>query len=182
MSKRYQPASEAEMSELNHNNSGECGLRKKIKLEHEYIMEKVQYIIENIDISDDEVNKFLIIFHTLMESIDSDKTYEETDGIITHIILQIVVKINSLLRQNINSLNLSSVLKNGLKIIKQLFTKQDASSSSKTQSSSTEESTEASTSLSGSSSSSSGSSTSTSSSSSSSCGSPTSTSKTEETS
>ena len=85
-------------------------LEKKIKLEHEYIMEKVQDIIENIDISDDEVNKFLIIFHTLMESIDSDETYEETDGIITHIILQIVVKISSLLRQNINSLNLPSVL------------------------------------------------------------------------
>ena len=84
MSKRYQPASEAEMSELSHDNSGESGLRKKIKLEHEYIMEKVQDIIENIDISDDEVNKFLIIFHTLMESIDSDETYEETDAIMTY--------------------------------------------------------------------------------------------------
>ena len=34
-----------------------------------------------------------------MESIDSEESYEETDGIITDIVLQIVLKITGLIRQ-----------------------------------------------------------------------------------
>ena len=45
----------------------ESQLRKKIKLENELILDKLQDIHEEIDIKEHEVEKFLLIFHTLME-------------------------------------------------------------------------------------------------------------------
>ena len=147
MSKRYQPTTESEMNKLDSDTDSEISLRKKIKLEHDYIIDKVKSINTNVDISEHEVNKFLLIFHTLMETIDSGEDIDESDGIITDIILQVVLKITNLLRQNIDSLNLPEVLKNAFKIIKQIFVSKDASSSDNTQSSSTEESAETGTSL-----------------------------------
>ena len=155
MSKRYQPASEREMDKLENNSDNEVSLRKKIKFEHDYIIHKAKSINNNVDISEYEVNKFLLIFHTLMETIDSGEDIDESDSISTDIILQIVLKITSLLRQNIDSLNLPQDFKNALKTIKQIFVSKDATSSDKTQSSSTEESAETGASLPSSSSSSS---------------------------
>ena len=93
-------------------------LRKKIKIEHE----RTKRVNEDLDLTDHEVNKFLVIFHTLLDTIDLDSEIsEETDGIITDIILQIVLKITSLIRQNIDSLTLPQILKDTLKVIKELF-------------------------------------------------------------
>ena len=95
-------------------------LRKKIKLENEKIS-KIKEIDQGIDISEHEVQKFLLIFHTLMQTVNSEQEQEETDGVVTDAILQIVIKITEVLKNNIDSLNLPTVLKNALKKIKSLF-------------------------------------------------------------
>ena len=77
---------------------------------------------EDIDISEHEVHKFLLIFHTLVETINSDQPQEETDGFVTDTILQIVNVIAGLL--NIDSLNIPTVLKSTLKKLKSLFISQ----------------------------------------------------------
>ena len=99
-------------------------LRKKIKTEHDYILSKAKRINESINLTDHEVNKFLIFFHTLLDTVDlSSETseLEETDGIVTDIILKIVLKITELIRQNIDSLPLPKILKDALKVMKELF-------------------------------------------------------------
>ena len=96
-------------------------LRKKIKLENEKIINKIKDIEQDIDISEHEVQKFLLIFHTLMETVNSEQTQEETDGVVIDVILQIVIKIGEPLKKNIDLLNLPAVLKNKLKKTKSLF-------------------------------------------------------------
>ena len=56
-----------------------------------------------------------------MQTVNSEQEQEETDGVVTDAILQIVIKITELLKNNIDSLNLPPVLKNALKKIKSLF-------------------------------------------------------------
>ena len=60
--------SEDSNSELKYDNS-EDKIRKKIKLETDLILDRVQ----EIDISEHEVNKFLLIFHTLVQTINSNE-------------------------------------------------------------------------------------------------------------
>ena len=90
-------------------------------MENQKILEKIKEINEDIDISEHEVHKFLLIFHTLVETINSQESREETDGFVTDAILQIVNIIAGLLKNNIGSLNIPSVLKNALKKLKSLF-------------------------------------------------------------
>ena len=99
--------SEDSTSEFKYDNS-EDKLRKKIKLE---ILDKVQEIEQEIDISEHEVHKFLLIFHTLVQTINSNGPQEETDGLMTDVILQIVNIIFQLLKNNIDSLNIPTVLR-----------------------------------------------------------------------
>ena len=47
-------------------------LEKKIKLENQKIVNKIKEIEEDIDITEHEVHKFLLIFHTLAERVNSD--------------------------------------------------------------------------------------------------------------
>ena len=96
-------------------------LRKKIKLENQKILDKIKEIEEDIGISKHEVHKFLLTFHTLIETINSEQPQEETDGFVTDAILKIVNTITGLLRNNINSLNIPAVLKSALKKLKSLF-------------------------------------------------------------
>ena len=97
-------------------------LRKKIKVEHDFIVSRAKRINESIDLTDHEVNKFLIIFHKLLETIDlNSEISEETEGIATDIILKIVLKISELIRQKVDSLPLPKILKDALKVIKELF-------------------------------------------------------------
>ena len=104
-------------SDLNKNdrsNDPNVILKKKIKTEHDFIVSRAKRINESIDLTDHEVNKFLIIFHTLLETIDLNSEIsegEETDGIVTDIILKIILKISELIRQNVDSLPLPKILK-----------------------------------------------------------------------
>ena len=45
-------------------------LEKRIKLENQKILEKIKEINEDIDISEHEAHKFLLVFHTLVETIN----------------------------------------------------------------------------------------------------------------
>ena len=101
-------------SEFEYDDS-ENQLRKKIKLENQKILEKIKEINEDIDISEHEVHKFLLIFHTLVETINSQEGEEETNRFVTDTILQIVNIIAGLLKNNIDSLNIPAVLKSALK-------------------------------------------------------------------
>ena len=97
-------------------------LEKKINTEHDYILSRSKKINESIDLTEHEVNKSSIIFHTLLETVDLDsENIEEADGIVTDIILKIVLKISELIRQNVDSLPLPKILKDALKVIKELF-------------------------------------------------------------
>ena len=107
-------------SEFKYDDS-ENQLRKKIKLENQKILDKIKEMEEDIDISEHEVHKFLLIFHTLVETINSDQPQEETDGFVTDTILQIVNVLAGLLKNNIDSLNIPAVFKIALKKLKSLF-------------------------------------------------------------
>ena len=73
-------------------------LEKRIKFEHNYIIKRVKRANEDLDLSEREVYKFLLIFHTLIETVNLDnEDLEETDGIVTDIILKIVLKITELI-------------------------------------------------------------------------------------
>ena len=69
------------------------------------------------------MRKFLLIFHTLVRTINSNEPQEESDGFVTDTILQVVNVIVGLLKNNIDSLNLPAVLKSTLQKLKSLFTK-----------------------------------------------------------
>ena len=101
-------------SEFEYDDS-ENQLRKKIKLENHKIFKKIKEINEDIDISEHEVHKFLLIFHTLVETISSQEPREETDRFVTDTILPIVNIIAGFLKNNIDSLNILAVLKSVLK-------------------------------------------------------------------
>ena len=110
---------EVSSSEFKYDDS-ENQLRKKIKLENQKILDKIKKIEEDIDISKHEVYKFLLIFHTLVETVNSEQPQEETDGFVTDTILQIVNTIAGILRNNIDTLNILAVLKRDLKKIEKL--------------------------------------------------------------
>ena len=84
-------------------------LRKEIKLENQKILDKIKETEEDINISEHEVHKFLLIFHTLVETVNSEQPQEETDGFVTDASLQIVNTIAGLLKNNIDSLNIPAV-------------------------------------------------------------------------
>ena len=56
-----------------------------------------------------------------MQTVYSEQEQEETDGVVTDAILQIVTKITELLKNNIDSVNLPTVLRNALNKIKSLL-------------------------------------------------------------
>ena len=108
-------------------------LRKKIKLQNQKIIEKVKEINEEIDINENEIQKFLLIFHSLFEIVTSEQAIEETDGFLNDTILTVVKIIADLLKNNIESLKLPAVLKTALKKLKSLFTKIKAEETVKTE-------------------------------------------------
>ena len=73
MAKRTIEDSKIEDSEIDFKYDDEKDqLRKKIKLENEKIVSKIKEIDQGIDISEHEVQKFLLIFHTLMQTVNSE--------------------------------------------------------------------------------------------------------------
>ena len=130
MSKRE--SSNAAIEENDRSDDASAILRKKIKVEHDYIVSRTRKASQNIDLTDHEVNKFLLIFHTLLETVDLDSDFtDESDGVITDIIIKIVIKISELIRQNVDSLPLPNILKEALKVIKSLFNGQKSTTNSK---------------------------------------------------
>ena len=117
----------------------ESQVRKKIRFENDIVIDKIKERYEDIDISEHEVQKFLLI-RSLMEAINSEENLEEADGVITDTFALIISKLSDLLRQNIDSLKLPAILKSALKKIKNLFnvekTKEDAQRTTETQTSS----------------------------------------------
>ena len=92
-------------------------------------MDKLKDIHKEIDINEHEVEKFLLIFHTFMEAVNSEEVLDNTDSIVTDTILKIVLRLSELLKNNIDSLKLPDIFKIALKKIKNLFnlqTDQDA--------------------------------------------------------
>ena len=99
----------------------ESQLRKKIKLENELTLDKFKEIHEEIDINEQKVKKFLLIFHSLMETGNSKEVLDNTDGVVTNTILKIILKLSELLKNNINSLKLPEIFNIALKKINSLF-------------------------------------------------------------
>ena len=90
-------------------------LEKKIKPENEMILDKIRGIDEDININQHEVEKFLLIFHSLMQTVNSEEGLEKLDGAVTDAILQIILKTNEILKNNIDSLKFPEFLKLALK-------------------------------------------------------------------
>ena len=99
----------------------ESELRKRIKLENQIILDKIKDINKETDISEHKVEKFPLIFHLLMETVNSEESLDDTDGIVSDTIRKIVLKISELLKNNIASLKISVILKIALKKIKSLL-------------------------------------------------------------
>ena len=85
------------------------------------ILDKVKYIDEDININHYKAEKFLLIFHSLMQTVNSQEDLDKPDSAAIDAILQIVLKISELLKNNIDSLKLPEFLKLALKKIKSLF-------------------------------------------------------------
>ena len=99
-------------------------LKKRIKLENEVIVDKFKDFNQDFNINEHEVQKFLLVFHTLMKVVSSDEGLDLPDGAVTDSIFQVVLKISELLKNKIDSLKLPEFLKTVLKKIKSLFNKQ----------------------------------------------------------
>ena len=85
------------------------------------IVDKLKDTNEEIDFNEHKVKKFLLIFHTLMETVNSEEALDNTDDSATDTILKIVLKLSELLKNNIDSLKLPKIFKIPLKKIKSLF-------------------------------------------------------------
>ena len=67
-------------------------LKKRIKLENEVIVDKFKDFNQDFNINEHEVQKFLLIFHTLMKVVSSDEGLDLPDGAVTDSIFQVVLK------------------------------------------------------------------------------------------
>ena len=55
------------------------------------ILDNLKEIHEEIDINEHKVERFLLIIHTLMETVNSEEVLDNTDSAITDAILKIVL-------------------------------------------------------------------------------------------
>ena len=106
-----------------HNLDDGASLAKKIKLEHKLISDKIYKNHPDIDISEHEIHKFLLIFSLLLEtSLNKDEidSTDAEDGI-QDIIVTVGQTLLKLLKGNIESLKLPAVIKNALKKLKRFL-------------------------------------------------------------
>ena len=107
-------------------NDSITSLRKKIKIENATILERTAKSgaskIGEIDLTEHEINKFLLIFHTLLETAENNevKNTDECDGS-ADIIFTIVKEILCLIAKNSTDLKLPNFLHKTLKVIKTIF-------------------------------------------------------------
>ena len=102
---------------LLHLSNEDSEFRKKIKLENNLSWDKFKNVNEEFNINQHEVEKFLLIFHFLIENVNSEESLDSADGVYD-LILTIVLKITELLKKNIDSLKIPDMLKVSLKKIK----------------------------------------------------------------
>ena len=87
-------------------------ISKKIKLEQKLISESISKNYPDIDITDHEVNKFLLSFNLLLEiSLNEErllevKTQDSEDGPIEDTIILVVTKLIPIFKGNVESLKL----------------------------------------------------------------------------
>ena len=96
--------------------------------------------LHEIDITEKELHKFLLIFNLLIEShenIDSGEVTDAEDSI-SDILVLIATKIFVLLQQNIDSLDILKIFKKALKKLKELIFKQQKNAEKEIHSSSQE--------------------------------------------
>ena len=86
-----------------------------MKFLNENVIERIKEIDDEININEHEVNKFLLIFHSLFETVTSEETFQETNGILNDTILAVCNIIAGLLKNNIDSLKSAAILKTALK-------------------------------------------------------------------
>ena len=106
------------------------------KLENEMILDKIKDIDKDINVNQHEVETFLLIFQSLMKTVNSEEGLDKPDSAATDTILQIVLKISEIIKNNIDSLKLPEMLKLALKKIKSLFniqTEQNAEHANETE-------------------------------------------------
>ena len=118
MSKRsFEIVTRAEFSDGGTNEK----LRKKIKILNDNIAKKINEMNEEIDIENHEVSKFLLMFGQLSETMTSEETFEETDGVVTDTITVICNLLTDLLKNNIDNLSIPKPIKTTLKVLKRVF-------------------------------------------------------------
>ena len=94
--------------------------RKKINLENELIWDKIKNVNKEFNVNQHEEEVFLLIFHILIENVNSEESLDSTEGV-SDVLLTIVLKITDLLKKSIDSLKIPEILKVSLKKIKELF-------------------------------------------------------------
>ena len=94
--------------------------RKKINLENELIWDKIRNVNKEFNVNQHEEEIFLLIFHILIENVNSEESLDSTEGV-SDVLLTIVLKITDLLKKSIDSLKIPEILKVSLKKIKELF-------------------------------------------------------------
>ena len=103
------------------------GLSKKIKVEQKLISDNITKNYPDIDITEHEIKKFVLIFHLLllMTSLNNDELTElkalDTEDGVQDTILLTVMKLLSLLKGNIETLKLPKLIKIGLKKLESIL-------------------------------------------------------------
>ena len=107
-------------------NDSVASLRKKIKIENDYILERTEKIRnkkpKEIDITKHEVQKFLLILQLLLDKAQEKEinNCDESDGA-GDIVLTIVKELFFIIANNSKELKIPKFLSKALKILKSIF-------------------------------------------------------------
>ena len=99
-------------------------ISKKIKLEQKLTPESISKNYPDIDITDHEVNKFLLISNLLLETSLNEgrllevKARDSEDGPIEDTIILVITELISILKYNVEPLKLPKIIKFGLNKLK----------------------------------------------------------------
>ena len=101
------------------NSDNMSSLAKKIKLEHKSLSEKISKNHPDIDVHEHEIYKFLLIFNEILEtSLNNATGLTDSEDRIQGNILMVGKGLLKLLKGNIESLQLPTILENALKRLK----------------------------------------------------------------
>ena len=101
----------------------ETDFSEKINLEHKLISVTISNKYPEINIDDHEIQKFLLIFNSLLEAeLNKENTEDSEDGI-PAILITIATKLLEHLHNNIDSLKLPKIIKGALRKLKYFIVK-----------------------------------------------------------